>query len=111
MEEKNEIRLDVEPVSADGEAAECVGLHLGRTEHVPLAAAKKVWKKGIIENFRKQGKRQVKGVPFITITMPCGESISYDRFEDIPDEDVPCSCGKPNHWFVRHVLNVKISQN
>lgn len=36
------------------------------------------------------------------VDMPCGESISLDTLDDIPDEDLLCSCGNPNHHFVRY---------
>ncbi len=39
--------------------------------------------------------------PPITI-MPCGYQVEYKTIEDIPDHDVPCPCGSPNHWLVKY---------
>jgi len=38
----------------------------------------------------------------LTIIMPCGASISARTFDEIPDHDVPCPCGDPTHWLVKH---------
>ena len=42
------------------------------------------------------------GEPYLTIESPCGEVLTIKKREDFPQEDVPCSCGDPNHWFVKH---------
>lgn len=34
--------------------------------------------------------------------IPCGGRISYHTLEDIPSEDVPCSCGDPKHWLIKY---------
>ena len=38
--------------------------------------------------------------PF-TINMPCGQTITFARREDVPLVDLPCPCGNPNHWLVK----------
>jgi hypothetical protein len=54
-------------------------------------------------------------VPFIEITMPCGQ---YRLFElkDIPKKSVPCPCGDPEHFFIEYKRSpapprINISQN
>ena len=32
----------------------------------------------------------------------CGNSVMYRTFDDIPNEDVPCPCGNPKHWFIQY---------
>jgi hypothetical protein len=40
--------------------------------------------------------------PYLTIKMqPCGEVITYPTLDDVPETDVPCTCGNPNHWFIK----------
>lgn len=90
---------------------EYVGLRLARLPEIPIDQAKKEWKEVILAAVKGQGKETIPGAPFITITMPCGSHIEYQNFEDIPDEDVPCDCGNPKHWFIQHVLTVKVSKN
>ena len=41
-------------------------------------------------------------LPVLTITMPCNHSVVYETSADIPDSDVPCPCGKPDHWFIQY---------
>ena len=41
---------------------------------------------------------------FFVIRMPCGEQYiikTYNDFVNLPEEDIPCRCGNPNHWFIR----------
>ncbi len=40
-------------------------------------------------------------IPY-TFTMPCGNSITYPDIDEIPMENIPCSCGNLNHWFVKY---------
>jgi len=40
-------------------------------------------------------------MPF-TLTLPCGNSITYPDIDDIPMADIPCPCGNPTHWFVKY---------
>lgn len=32
----------------------------------------------------------------------CGSSIIYRTYDELPDTSVPCSCGNPNHWFIKY---------
>jgi hypothetical protein len=43
-----------------------------------------------------------KSLPFVC-RMPCGETYTLDRIEDLPQDDLPCSCGNPEHWFVKYM--------
>ena len=40
-------------------------------------------------------------VNILSVTMPCGEIISYRRKTDIPLNSVPCPCGNVNHWVIK----------
>jgi hypothetical protein len=37
----------------------------------------------------------------LVIQMPCGASVTYKTLDEIPVEDVPCTCGNPHHFFVK----------
>ncbi len=42
-------------------------------------------------------------LPLLQITNPeCGHSVTYRSYAEIPDIDVPCTCGNPNHWFIQY---------
>jgi len=36
----------------------------------------------------------------LKITMPCGNTVMYEKREDFPRKTVPCPCGSPLHTFV-----------
>lgn len=38
----------------------------------------------------------------LTVKDPCGVDVVFERLEDLPLTDTPCSCGKPNHWLIRY---------
>lgn len=40
----------------------------------------------------------------VHIQMPCGESKTYHSATFIPVEDVKCSCGDPEHFFVKYEI-------
>lgn len=40
--------------------------------------------------------------PFLSVEMPCGETIIYEKTSDVPWESVPCPCGDPNHWVIEY---------
>ena len=42
----------------------------------------------------------------LAIPMPCGEKVFYPTLDAIPETDVPCTCGNPNHWFIKIERNV-----
>ena len=37
----------------------------------------------------------------LEIIAPCGNTVTYKTLDDIPDHDVPCLCGNPDHWFIK----------
>ena len=37
----------------------------------------------------------------LTIEAPCGEKVFYKTIDDLPQVDTPCTCGNPNHWFIK----------
>lgn len=37
----------------------------------------------------------------LAIQMPCGKGVFYQTLDDIPTTDTPCTCGNPNHYFVK----------
>jgi hypothetical protein len=39
--------------------------------------------------------------PLLYYALPCGNVYELKRGDSVPDEDVPCPCGNPNHWFVK----------
>jgi hypothetical protein len=43
----------------------------------------------------------ISSAPVLTIEAPCGEKVMYKTIDDVPEVDVPCSCGNPNHWFIK----------
>lgn len=56
--------------------------------------------KNWMENYREYCKPRA---PALSITMSCGNSVSYQTFDDIPEVDVPCPCGDKSHWFIRYM--------
>jgi len=36
------------------------------------------------------------------ISMPCGEGISLDKDAEFSGEDIPCTCGRKNHYFIQY---------
>jgi len=40
--------------------------------------------------------------PFIVIHSPCGEVFEVQNKEDMPLEDVPCTCGDKSHFFIKY---------
>lgn len=43
--------------------------------------------------------------PLLIIEMPCGSRIEYWAYSDIPEVDVPCPCGNPNHWLIKYEMS------
>jgi hypothetical protein len=39
--------------------------------------------------------------PLLYYAMPCGNVYELKRGDRVPDEDIPCPCGDPNHWLVK----------
>ncbi len=40
-------------------------------------------------------------VPFVSITMPCGYVWELRWGDKVPETDVPCPCGNPDHWVFK----------
>lgn len=40
--------------------------------------------------------------PYLAVTLPCGERYIVETLEDFPVEDVVCSCGDKDHYFIKH---------
>ncbi len=38
----------------------------------------------------------------LSIDMPCGRTVNYQTYEDIPAESTPCPCGNPKHWLIKY---------
>ena len=83
------------------EADKVVGLYFQRSKGIDAAEYRKELKKQI-EEFVYQEDNVNFDEPFIKLTMPCGKSLSYQNFEDIPQVDTPCPCGNPKHWLVKY---------
>lgn len=41
-------------------------------------------------------------IPF-KYPMPCGKVYTFLNMMDLPEEDLPCTCGNPKHWFVKYM--------
>ena len=39
--------------------------------------------------------------PFVEITMPCGEYRLF-KLAEIPKKSAHCTCGAPQHWFIKY---------
>ena len=39
---------------------------------------------------------------YFEITMPCGYSQKFEKPEDIPLSDLPCSCGQVNRYLIKY---------
>ena len=51
----------------------------------------------------EEGGYLMEDAPVLSITEPCGNSVEYAEIEDIPLVDIPCTCGNPNHYFIRYI--------
>jgi len=89
---------------SDGvEINEVVGLCFTKTKGVSLELARKEWELAIRVEFLRQGLTDDQLEPFVTIEFECGGKVVYQKFDDIPIKNVPCSCGNPKHWFVKYM--------
>ena len=52
------------------------------------------------QGHNKRGKR---GWVFC-ISMPCGNEMEFTSLSDIPLGDLPCPCGREDHFFVKYSL-------
>ena len=53
----------------------------------------------------EEGGYLMEDAPVLSITEPCGNSVEYAEIEDIPLVDVPCTCGNPDHYFIKYIDN------
>lgn len=83
---------------------EVIGLRFSKVEGVSFEVARKGWEHAIRAEMMRRGMtdEQWENEPFVTIEFSCGGKVVYQRFDDIPCENVPCSCGNPKHWFVKY---------
>ena len=43
-------------------------------------------------------------IPFLPFSykMPCGNTFTITDILQIPEYEVPCPCGNPKHWLIKH---------
>lgn len=55
--------------------------------------------------YLKGGPEAIKAIvdrlPF-SYEMPCGEVYALRKIQYLPEEDMPCPCGDPSHYFVKY---------
>lgn len=44
-----------------------------------------------------------RSLPWLRIKLSCGQCFELCPGDYIPEQDVPCICGNPNHWFVKFI--------
>lgn len=47
----------------------------------------------------------------VIVRMPCGNSQRFDDFVCLPNEDIPCPCGNPNHYIVKFEDNREVADD
>ncbi len=47
----------------------------------------------------------------LSIQMPCGQRMEYEKEADIPVDSVHCPCGDPTHWIIRYEPVGKAKEN
>ena len=55
--------------------------------------------------FRPFSPETVAGMlPYLPFTykMPCGKIFTISSILQIPENEVPCPCGNPAHWLIKH---------
>ena len=44
--------------------------------------------------------------PFpISIQMPCGKIVTFKNSSELPDQSLPCTCGRDDHWFIKYEVS------
>lgn len=87
------------------EDATCVGLmwQLHNVGATPREELHRQLKDQVVTYAMEHGsKRDDDGKFPVELTMPCGHSKTFDDIEDVPFESISCTCGNPNHWFVKY---------
>ena len=58
--------------------------------------------KGIFTLINRAHLRPEGGIDtLLCLELPCKEIMTFQSPDDIPTEDVPCTCGDPNHFFIK----------
>ncbi len=72
-----------------------------------LVALNPVDRQALIEYFDalQEGREESSSVRrCFSIWMPCGNEKEFTSEADIPFEDLPCPCGRKDHFFVKYSL-------
>jgi len=77
-----------------------VGLHFSIPARISRADFVRAWATWIQRESQAAGLDT--GDNFLSIELPCGESVAYKTTDDVPLVDVPCACGVPEHWFIKY---------
>ncbi len=93
--------------STDIKVAKVIGLQLSivrkMATNISIEKLQRSLRRSIIAYaYSVGGQMDDKGNLPITLTMPCGNFITYPDVEDIPMEDVLCPCGDSTHWLVKY---------
>jgi len=71
----------------------------------PFGAIRAIDRQALVELLHKCTELQRKrggDVGGFTITMPCGCERRFTNNCDIPFEDLPCPCGRDDHYFIQY---------
>ena len=60
-------------------------------------------RKKVISEYFKDYPDSIENENFISITLPCCDSLEIKRKQDFPLEDVHCTCGKKTHYFIKYL--------
>lgn len=78
------------------------GLVIGAEVTVPHGCNRKEKVPSLFDNFTGELIYEPKDAVFMTIELLCGKSFEIQKKEDFPLEDVPCTCGDKNHYFIKY---------
>ncbi len=72
----------------------------------PIVACNPVDRGALVDLFNAVGEGQRKHDSRwgFCMRMPCGNEKHFASHDDIPFDDLPCSCGRENHFFVKYSL-------
>ena len=94
--------METKPVEI-GEISQCTSIMFQKSKGLTWEEAMPQIRAELLSKLKESGVDIDSAFHFCTITMPCGNVVSYKTFEDIPRQDTPCPCGDPKHWLVRYV--------
>ena len=87
------------PIVAEGEITSFIGILI-------RAPAGVLSKDFIVTKESAQAyKEENPDKPLLILEMPCGSRAEYPTYDDIPEVDVPCPCGNPNHWLIKYEIS------